>query len=192
MVLISKILNKQLTSQVLNITEQFVVNIDEILDIISDNDDTISYATFQNYLSLSNEYANAFNSLLIGPQEDLYPCSVNEDRNSIIFNFYRTVDFNSVTNGNLPWIYSGNYDLRPYFELDFSQLFSYDGSGSLIEYIMTEVSGCPLPANYSTEYSTSPEACTGWQNYWLSTINQIKSRVVQLNVLISTFKIPPP
>jgi hypothetical protein len=186
--LISQILNNQIAVQDLNITSQLSDNLSEILSEINANSNLISYEIFQSYLSLSSQYATAFNTLLIGSQSELYPCSVNSDNNTIIFYFYRTVIFNSKTSGNLPWYYSGNYSLQPYFALDFTSFF--DISETQVQQIqMTEVSGCPT--NNAIEYPSSdtpPESFTSWQNYWLSQITQFKSRVDQVNVLINTFK----
>lgn len=189
MVLISTALNNQIATQDLNVTEQLSADLDELLGIIELNDNAISISIFINYLALSLKYAEAFNHL-IGLQVNLYPCSLDCVKYIIIFHFYRTIIFNSKTQGNLPWIYSGNYELQQYFDLNYTNFLLCDGN-TLDQYQVTFLSDNNIsPEDYATEVPLSPELVPAWQNYWRSSIEQLNARVKNLNSLIRNTFLP--
>jgi hypothetical protein len=195
---ISKTLNNQLATQDLNVTGQLKIELDALVTLIDENSSNIDTQLFIAYLALSEQYANAFNSYLLGLQAHLLPCGITinatiTSSNLINFYFYRTVISNSAINyGNLPWYYLGNFTLQPYFTLATTNFFNPSITANIaVALAMTpQNAGIITEANYSTEYpsflNTTPQP--GWQNYWLSQITQFANRVTNTNTLINTFK----
>ena len=191
---ISKTLNNQLATLDLNVTGQLKIELDALVTLIDENSSNIDTQLFIAYLALSEQYAAAFNSYLLGLQADLLPCGITINAANLInFYFYRTVISNSATNyGNLPWYYLGNFTLKPYFTLDTTNFFEPSTTANIaVALAMTaQNSGLIAEANYSLEYpsfsNTTPQP--GWQNYWLSQITQFANRVTNTNTLINTFK----